>query len=135
MSSDGRQTAWPSASIRSPSTVALVQRRVDRPLRSLDGQRRLRGDRVGQRLGGLLELLVRDQLLAEPDAVGLLGVDARGGEDQLLGLARSDEARQPLRAAEVRDDPVLELEQTDARTPGEDAEVARSAICSPAPSA
>ena len=47
----------------------------------------------GELAGRLLELLVGDELLDEPDPVRLVGVDAGGGEDQLLRLARADEAR------------------------------------------
>ena len=64
MSSDGRHVAWPSASMRRPSTIALVERRVDRALRGRDRERRLRGDALGELLRGLVELLVGDELLA-----------------------------------------------------------------------
>ena len=43
-----------------------------------------------------------------------LGVEARGGEDHLLGARQADEARQALRAASARDDAELELGQADA---------------------
>ena len=69
-----------------------------------------------------VEIGVVDEPLAQADAVRLVGVDARRGPDQLLRLARADDARQPLRAAEVGQDAVLVLEQPDltyrARTRG-----------------
>ena len=90
----------------------------DRALRALHRERRLRRDLLRERRRGLLELGVVDQSLAQADAVGLFRVDARGGPDHLLGLARTDDPRQPLRAAEVREDPVLVLEQSRPRCPG-----------------
>src|SRR5262249_57466540 len=60
----------------------------------------------------------------EPDTKGLVGVDLCGREDELLGLAGADQTRQPLRAAEIGQDPVLELEETRFRAFGEDAQVA-----------
>ena len=80
---------------------------------------------VAERAGFVLELVVVDEPLREPDAVRLVGVDLRRGEDHLLGLARTDQTRQALRAAEVGNDPVPELEQTEAGAVRDDPDVAR----------
>ena len=81
---------------------------------------------VGRERGDLgVEVGFVDEPVAQPDAVRLLGVDARRGPDQLLRLARADDARQALRAAEVGQDAVLVLEQADLRAAREHADVAR----------
>ena len=125
MSSERRQTAWPSASIREPVARRDGAGDVDRPLGALDGERRLRGDGGGKLADGGLELGVRDEPFGQPDAERLVGVDLAAVKMSSLAFAAPTDAREPLRAAEVGEDAVLELEQADLRPLGEHAHVAR----------
>src|SRR5262245_23189113 len=100
-------------------------RGFDRALRALYRERRRGRDPVGERGGFGIECVVVHETLAQTDAVRLVGVDACRGPDELLRLARAHDARQALRAAEVGEDAVLVLEQTDRRAAREDADVAR----------
>src|SRR5207302_782114 len=86
--------------------------RLHRALRALHRERWLRGDRRRERTGIGFQRVVVDEPLTQSDAIRLVGVDAGCGPDELLGLARADDARQSLGSAQVGQDPVLVLEQT-----------------------
>src|SRR3954468_18460466 len=111
--------------VHEPVGDGQARARVDGALRTLHRERRLRGDRRGQRGDVRLEILGVDEAVAEADPVRLVRVDLRRGPDQLLRLARAHDAREPLRAAEVGQDPVLVLEQPHLRSACEHADVTR----------
>ena len=125
MSSDRRQTACASASTTSPSATGTRPAASTARFAPCTASGGCAAIVAASAVDLGFELVVVDEPLAQPDAVRLVGVDARRGPDQLLGLARADDARQPLRAAEVGQDPVLVLEQPDRRAAREHADVAR----------
>ena len=63
----------------------------------------------GQRQRPRVQLLGRDDLVGEPDAQRLVGLDLATGDAQLLGAARADQPRQALRAAATGDDAEQDL--------------------------
>src|SRR5205085_4854341 len=94
-------------------------------LRALHGEWGLRGNRGSERLHLALERVVVHEPFAQADTKGFLRVDPGGRPDHLLRLARADDAREPLRTAEVGKDAVLVLQQADRRAAREHADVAR----------
>ena len=122
MSSDRRQTAWASASTTSPSATGTRPAASTARFAPCTASGGCAAIVAASAVDFGFELVVVDEPLAQSDAVRLVGVDARRGPDHLLRLARADDARQPLRAAEVGQDAVLVLEQPDltcrARTRG-----------------
>jgi hypothetical protein len=68
----------------------------------------------------------------QPDAERLRGVDQLAGQDQPHRLARTDHAREPLRAAAARDDPEVDLRLPQARGVRGDAQVAGQRQLAPA---
>ncbi len=87
MSAERRHTACASASTSSPSgtlhpdTAACTARSGRAP-----AQRRLGGDRVGERTRRVLDVVVGDENVGESDPCRLLGVDARAGDDGLIAF-------------------------------------------------
>ena len=47
----------------------------------------------------------RNDLVDEPDAIGLLRADHLSGKDELQGATLADQPRQPLRSAAARNEP------------------------------
>jgi hypothetical protein len=125
MSADRRHTAWASASTTSPSRTGIPARTLRPPAShpAPPAAAARRSPPPGRPRSSPARVV--DEPLAQPDAVGLVGVDARRGPDHLLGFCRADHPGQALRTTEVGQDPVLVLEQPDRRAAREHADVAR----------
>jgi hypothetical protein len=79
---------------------------------------------IDQRLRRLLKLIGCDHAVDQADALGLDGVDHARGHDQLLGASEADHGWQAGRAADIGDDPELDLGQAEARVAGGDPQIA-----------
>src|SRR5439155_304834 len=75
----------------------------------LDRQRRLSRQLARPRQRRVEHLVVGDDLAREAELIGLLGEDGVAGEVHLERLAGPHQPRQPLRAAEARDDAQVDL--------------------------
>jgi hypothetical protein len=82
------------------------------------------GDRGRDLPSRLRQRCVRHHPVHEPDLQRLRGADDARGEDQLLGLRESDDARQEVGAAEARQDAQLRERETELCTFPRDANVA-----------
>ena len=73
--------------------------------RELDGDRSVGGDLLQDRFGARDQISRRNDLVDEPDAIGLLRADHLAGQDELQGAALADQPRQPLRSAAAGNEP------------------------------
>ena len=82
---------------------------VDRPLGERLRHHRAAGALGGERQRPGVQLVVGHDLVGEPDAQRLVGLDLAAGDAQLLGPARADQPGQALRAAAAGDDAEQDL--------------------------
>src|SRR5215218_8380022 len=100
-----------------------VQPLVDRPLGRGQGERRAGGELLRHGDGGRVDLLVGDDGVGQTDLERLLRADVPAGEDEVLGLGRTDQAGQPLGTARAGDDAEQDLGLTDLCARAEHPEV------------
>src|SRR5689334_15017158 len=86
---------------REQQVVGLPEaRRIDdagkRELGGANGQRRMAGDLLGDLECPLLYPIRLDDLVEDTQRLALVGADQSGGEDQLLGSRRPDQAYQAV---------------------------------------
>src|SRR5687768_9517225 len=86
---------------------------VDGGLCASDGQGGLGGDGARDAEDVVLQLGCGDDAVEEADAQGLVRGHGAAGEDEVLGAADADAARQALRAAETRVDAEADLGQAE----------------------
>ena len=98
---------------------ALLERAPDAEHHALlvraDRALRQRGDLARQLLRARERLAVRDDLVDEPDALGLVDVDAAAGDDQLHRPREPDDERQANGHAVAADDVPAALESRRTR--------------------
>src|SRR5215208_6369919 len=147
------RSAWPSRSARRPASVEvaegadallrvlgsehrrealaldlepLVELRLSRDLLDLlDGERRLLRQLARPLEGRVEQLVVGHDLVREPVAVRLVGVDRVADQVHLARLRLPDQPRQALGPAEAGDDPEVDLGLAERGRLGGDPEVAR----------
>ena len=79
-----------------------LQPLVRRLERELDGDRSVGGDLLQDGLGAGDEISRWNDLVDEPDTIGLLRADHLPGQDELQGATFADQPRQALRSATAR---------------------------------
>src|SRR3954454_10580619 len=84
--------------------LARLQPFVRRLERELDGDRGIGGDLLQDGLGARDQFGGRNDLVDQPDTIGLLRADHLAGEDELERAALADQPRQPLRSAAARNE-------------------------------
>src|SRR5204863_6761075 len=84
----------------------------------LDRQRRLLGELARPRERGVEQLVVDHHAVDEAELERLLGADRIADQVHLERLVLAHQARQPLSAAEARDDPALYLRSSEDRRTG-----------------
>jgi hypothetical protein len=106
-----------------PRLERRFERRVERPFRVPEPQRRVLREPVGEGLRPLVDGVVAADLVDQPAVQRLLGVDELPGEDELLGLREPDEPGQPLCRPAVGERPQPHLDDAVGRLPSEHAEI------------
>ena len=119
-------------SISRPGVEVDAEPPVDRLLGRAYGERGCAAElpRPGDGLG--VDLVGREQPVDQPDLQRLVGLDEAPGEDQVLGLARTDQPAQPLGAAGARDDPEQDLRLAERRVVGGEPDVRAQRELAPA---
>src|SRR5713226_9632100 len=79
--------------------LARLQPLVRRLERELDGDRGIGGDLLQDDLGAGDQIGCRNDLVDQPDTIGLQRADHLSGEDELERATLADQPRQPLRSA------------------------------------
>ena len=86
-----------------------------------------RGELRGPGHGGVVDLGGGHQPVDQPDRQRLVGLHEPAGEDDVLGLARADQPREPLGAAGAGDDAEQHLGLAERRVVGGDPDSRRPA--------
>src|SRR5271154_5265208 len=86
-------------------TLACLHALVGRVERELDGHGSVGSDLPQDGLGARDQISRRNDLVDEPDAIGLPRADHLAGKDELERAALADEPRQPLRSAAAWKEP------------------------------
>ena len=84
--------------------LARLHPLVRRLERELDGDRSVGGDLLQDCLGARDQIGGRNDLVDQPDAIGLLRADHLSGQNELQGAALADQPRQSLRSAAARNE-------------------------------
>ena len=120
-SSDPNAVAKPARLGLRPSSSSPVARHL---LDLLDRERRLLGELARPRQRRVEQLVVRHHLVHEPEPSRLVRADRVAEQVHLERLGLADQPRQPLGAAEARDDPEVDLRLAERGRLRGDAEVA-----------